>query len=150
MWRALIERLPTKTALARRHISMTDIACPLCNEADEFVLHIFTACAASTGIWQAISTWCGIPSVFAFETKDLIEIANNCRRAPIYKEIIKGIMIITCWRIWKARNDLIFRGVRTNGVKIIAEVKAYGFLWYKHRSKRSVCDWENWCNLNLM
>ncbi|KAJ0871997.1 putative RNA-directed DNA polymerase [Helianthus annuus] len=80
MWRALMERIPTKDALVRRNIYVADTGCVFCSEADETAMHMFTACAFSTGIWQAISRWCGIPYVFAFEIKDLLDIAENCGR----------------------------------------------------------------------
>ncbi|XP_022030867.1 uncharacterized protein LOC110931800 [Helianthus annuus] len=42
------------------------------------------------------------------------------------KEVFRGIVIITYWRIWKARNERIFEDKEVNAMDIVADIKAMG------------------------
>ncbi|PWA93854.1 reverse transcriptase zinc-binding domain-containing protein [Artemisia annua] len=150
MWRAINERIPTKMALAKRNIYTDNTTCPLCEEGEETAAYLFTGCGYSCGLWQMIARWCGIPPIFAFDARDLVDIFNSCGCPPAYKEAIQGIIIITCWRLWKARNELVFKGKEVKISEIISDVKSIGFLWYKHRKKENNCTWVSWCKFNLM
>uniref|UniRef100_A0A251TWR6 Putative reverse transcriptase zinc-binding domain-containing protein n=1 Tax=Helianthus annuus TaxID=4232 RepID=A0A251TWR6_HELAN len=39
-WRANLDRLPTRCALARRNINVPNVLCPMCGEAQETTEHI--------------------------------------------------------------------------------------------------------------
>ncbi|KAF5753621.1 putative RNA-directed DNA polymerase [Helianthus annuus] len=67
----------------------------------------------------------------------------------VKKEMVYGILIVSCWRIWKARNDKAFSNIAPDVVKIVADVKALGFLWYKSRYKKDTVDWKRWCHFNF-
>ncbi|KAF5806717.1 putative reverse transcriptase zinc-binding domain-containing protein [Helianthus annuus] len=149
-WRAISERIPTKVALAHRNIHVTDLDCPLCREGVETASHLFTGCGLSCSVWEAVAQWCRLPVIYAFDAKDLLSISINSGRSPVYQEAIQGIIIITCWRIWKVRNDFIFKAKEVNRAEIFSDVKSFGFLWYKHRRKDSVCNWDTWCRFALM
>ncbi|XP_022032560.1 uncharacterized protein LOC110933656 [Helianthus annuus] len=72
-------RLPTKVALQRRNI-IEGCACSLCEDGpdgDETTEHLFTACGIAAGVWNCISSWCGISIIYAFSVKDLLELHNN-------------------------------------------------------------------------
>ncbi|KAM0016914.1 putative reverse transcriptase zinc-binding domain-containing protein [Helianthus debilis subsp. tardiflorus] len=107
MWRVVMNRIPTKQALSRRNIFVEDNLCVLCEDGEETVEHLFSACGVSTKAWEGIARWCGIPS-FIFSLADLMELHKLETLSNPLKEIIKGVVIIFCWRVWKARNEKIF------------------------------------------
>ncbi|KAJ0605054.1 hypothetical protein HanHA300_Chr02g0058651 [Helianthus annuus] len=119
MWRAFLDRLPTKLALARM---------------------LFMA----MGVWNEISTWCKIPRPFVFYVNDLVHLLEHSGVSGVKKTIFHGIIIITCWRLWRARNDKLFNRKDPNVVELVAEIKSLGFLWYKYRFKGGVVDWTRW------
>ncbi|KAJ0433652.1 putative RNA-directed DNA polymerase [Helianthus annuus] len=150
MWRALLERLPTKVALIKRNIHLENSNCIFCDDSDETAEHIFTGCFFSSAVWQAISTWCRLPVLYVCDLKDLTEIYKNMRLGSATKEMVQGLMIIGCWRIWKARNDRIFNDKKTKIAEVIADVKTYGYMWYTHRNRNRTCTWDQWCKCDMM
>ncbi|XP_022015087.1 uncharacterized protein LOC110914609 [Helianthus annuus] len=72
MWRAELDRLPTKLALRRRSIQVEDTVCSLCGEGEETVDHLFTTCSVLCGVWSVLSSWCKVPQMYAFTFKDLM------------------------------------------------------------------------------
>ncbi|KAJ0805638.1 putative RNA-directed DNA polymerase [Helianthus annuus] len=150
MWRAELDRLPTKLALRRRSINVEDMGCSLCGEGVETVDHLFTACSVSCGVWSVVSNWCKVPQIFAFTFKDLLELGSNISGSIAKKKAFYGVVIIVCWRIWKARNDKIFSNKSTKVMDMVSDVKAFCFLWFRNRCKRYEVDWEEWCRFDLM
>ncbi|XP_076919810.1 uncharacterized protein LOC143580751 [Bidens hawaiensis] len=128
MWRALLDRLPTKTALSRRNIDIGNTQCIFCDESEETVDHVFTGCGFSMTVWEGILRWCSLPNFFVFSLKDVIEMHRMDGLSPLRKEIIRGVVMTCCWRIWRARNEMIFDDKRCKVVEIVADVKAISFL----------------------
>ncbi|KAJ0434609.1 hypothetical protein HanIR_Chr17g0883651 [Helianthus annuus] len=56
------------------------------------------------------------------------------------KQMVQGIVLVTCWGIWKCRNELVFSGKRVHIDQSFGEVQVMAFLWYKNRAKRSDLD----------
>ncbi|KAJ0523309.1 hypothetical protein HanIR_Chr10g0492371 [Helianthus annuus] len=57
----------------------------------------------------------------------------------------KGIILITCWQIWKARNELVFSGKKPKAEEVFSAIKSIGFLWFKIRLKYNDLSWVKWC-----
>ncbi|KAJ0733709.1 putative reverse transcriptase zinc-binding domain-containing protein [Helianthus annuus] len=146
MWRASFDRIPTKSALLHRNVNVGDGLCGLCGDIDETVDHLFSGCRIVCGVWDAIASWCKIPRFFVFSLSDVLHITDQLIYPAKKKEIIYGIIIIVCWRIWKARNEKVFNGVDSNIVHIVSDVKSLGFLWFRSRYKEGSIDWRNWCS----
>ena len=146
----MLGRIPTAIALSHRNIHVVDISCPFCGEADETVDHLFSGCIIASVLWQHISSWCKIQNLFAFSFRDLLDAHNYVGLAGKAKDILYGIIIIGCWSIWKARNNLKFQQKKAKMEDIFGEVKVLGFLWAKNRAKLASLTWENWCKFIIM
>ncbi|KAJ0548291.1 putative RNA-directed DNA polymerase [Helianthus annuus] len=144
LWRAEMEKIPTKVALRKRNILQEDPICPLCLVAEETVDHLYSSCFVSSIVWNMVSTWCRIPAIFAFSIKDLLRLHKSLSVSSKKREAVHGIIIISCWCIWRARNRLIFSSNPVRIDRIISEIKALGFLWFSHRSKYKGISWEEW------
>ncbi|PWA75817.1 RNA-directed DNA polymerase, eukaryota, Nucleotide-binding alpha-beta plait domain protein [Artemisia annua] len=136
MWRTSLDRIPTANNLARRNINMGDGSCRFCGEADESTDHIFTACMYTNGLWNGLVAWLKIPPMLLFSVKDILRSIELLPLSSSRKEIIYGILIIMCWKIWVNRNEIIFKQGKAIASKLMADVKAISFLWFNSRSKK--------------
>ncbi|XP_035843953.1 uncharacterized protein LOC110931403 [Helianthus annuus] len=109
-WRAELDRIPTREALKKRGVQIEDDSCPLCNLEVESVDHLFTSCGVTSVIWQKVQAWCKSSNLFVFSFRDILEVHKWVGLDGHRKEVFHGISILTCWMIWRARNDLIFSG----------------------------------------
>ncbi|PWA77373.1 RNA-directed DNA polymerase, eukaryota, Nucleotide-binding alpha-beta plait domain protein [Artemisia annua] len=144
-WRAALGGIPTSVSLMKRHVPVADPICQLCGFADESVDHIFTSCLVASVLWQGISQWCKVPYIYAFSFGDLLELHNFTGLKGMAKEVFQGLIVIGCWALWKARNELRFSNKPVNAGNILSEVKAVGFLWFSNRGRLKSISWENWC-----
>ncbi|XP_035835702.1 uncharacterized protein LOC118483978 [Helianthus annuus] len=127
MWRAFLDRLPTKMALVRRNVAIDNQFCVWCEAYEETIEHVLTGCVMAVGVWNAISVWCNIPRPFVFHVKDLVDLHDHSGVVGVKKMILHGIIIIACWRLWRARNDKVFNSKVSNVVDMVADIKTLGF-----------------------
>ncbi|XP_022040765.1 uncharacterized protein LOC110943323 [Helianthus annuus] len=146
MWRLVLDRLPSREALRKRNILVGSDMCGLCGDGVESVDHLFSACSYSMGVWNRLSEWIKVPPIFAFSVYDLLEVHRGFEGEDKAKDIVRGLVLVACWAIWKARNDKIFSNGRGDFEDIFGEVRSLGFLWLKSRSKHRNLVWREWCN----
>ncbi|KAJ0797670.1 putative RNA-directed DNA polymerase [Helianthus annuus] len=144
MWRISLDRIPTKQALSRRNIWVGDLKCSLCEDGEETTDHIFTSCPVADGVWSGIAHWCHLPPIFLFSVKDIQSLADQTRFRAGKKDLLLGIFILTCWRLWKARNEKVFKAAKVQICNIIADVKSLSFLWFNSRAKKDRVEWKEW------
>ena len=149
-WRVVLGGIPTSVSLRNRHVQVVDLSCRFCNHGDESIEHLFTLCIVAAVLWQGISQWCKIPNIFAFSFGDIIELHNFVGLKGIAKEAFQGIVLIGCWSLWKARNELRFSNKSVRVSDILSEVKAVGYLWFSNRGRIKSLSWENWCKFSFM
>ncbi|XP_022031724.1 uncharacterized protein LOC110932776 [Helianthus annuus] len=135
-----MNKIATGEALRKRNISVEDATCPLCESDEETSEHLFISCYVASNIWNGVSSWCKIPNIFAFSLSDLLRIHADLRVSE-KKEAIQGIIMIVCWSIWRARNNLKFSNIPVKIENIVCEVKALDFLWFSNRSRFKGCTW---------
>nr|XP_043620274.1 uncharacterized protein LOC122592132 [Erigeron canadensis] len=150
MWRATMDRIPTMVALRARNCFALDPVCVLCGEEEETVEHLFCKCETAARVWHFISKWCNTAPFFIFDIKDLLEFQDTSRKNKIEKDVLKSLIIISCWCIWKARNELKFENIKVSTMKIIQNIRLLGFLWFRSKTKHRGISWSNWCNFVLM
>ncbi|XP_022019040.1 uncharacterized protein LOC110919072 [Helianthus annuus] len=131
MWRAVLDRIPTRVALRKRNISVGSDLCVLCGDGIETVDHLFSACNKSLRVWERLSEWMKIPHIYAFSIFDLLEVHKGVDGDYKAKDIVKGLILVTCWAIWKARNAKNFSDGKGDSGEFFGEVRSLGFLWLK-------------------
>ncbi|KAI3712005.1 hypothetical protein L1987_70554 [Smallanthus sonchifolius] len=146
MWRVSMDRIPTQYALRRRNIYVGDGMCVFCGEVEETSDHLFSTCRLVDGVWNDIVSWCKIPPIYVFSTNDVLQIVKYAGGSKAKQDILYGVIILACWRIWKARNKKIFTNKGTNVTQIVSDVKSLGFLWFRSRYKGGSVEWKDWCN----
>ncbi|XP_076936225.1 uncharacterized protein LOC143603273 [Bidens hawaiensis] len=150
VWRAEMNIIPTRMALVRRNVPITNDLCVFCELGNESADHINTGCMVAAIVWDHVSKWCRVPPIYGFSVRDLLELHKSCKLGLVEKEAFHGIVIIVCWRVWKARNEKVFEGKDIKIEDIIGDIKSLGFLWFKYRSKNRSLDWSSWCKFKLM
>ncbi|XP_022019589.1 uncharacterized protein LOC110919632 [Helianthus annuus] len=141
MWRALLDRIPTRCALRRRNISTGHSCCVFCEDVDVTADHLFTVCRFADGVWNGIVSWCRLPPMIMFSVDDIPKIVDQMGGSKSRRSIVYGIFIITCWRIWKARNEKVFFNITRSVSHVVSDVKSLSFLWYRRMGKDAVVDW---------
>ncbi|KAF5791018.1 putative RNA-directed DNA polymerase [Helianthus annuus] len=149
VWRAELDRLPTRSALIQRHVNVPSILCPTCGEVPETVEHVFVSCGFAQSVWSVISQWCKLQPIFAFSIKDLLDTDIYTSGSGKYKKALHAVVLTTIWSIWKHRNARVFDQAPCSIQAVIGEVKTVSHLWVKHRSKQLDLDWEVWKGFNL-
>ncbi|KAJ0555729.1 putative reverse transcriptase zinc-binding domain-containing protein [Helianthus annuus] len=143
LWRTAMNKIATVEALRRRNIVVQEGVCALCGDGEDSVSHIFPSCFVSTVVWNHISKWGNIQSLFFFSFNDITKIHDHVGLKGDKKEAFKGIMRIACWTIWKARNKRRFDNKDVKIEEIISEIKATGFLWFKNRTRFKDISWND-------
>ncbi|XP_022041729.2 uncharacterized protein LOC110944375 [Helianthus annuus] len=147
VWRAELDRLPTGEALLKRNILIEESECPFCGAEVESSEHLFISCSTAAFVWQGVSSWCKIPNIFAFSISDLLSVFKSLRMSEKKKkEAIQCVIMIACWSLWRARNNVRFLNSPVKIDGILSEVKALGYLWFSHRSRFKGIEWREWCS----
>ncbi|XP_076920429.1 uncharacterized protein LOC143581548 [Bidens hawaiensis] len=144
-WRIELEKIPVMTLLANRNIDVGSVSCPMCGDMDESVEHLFVSSGVARLVWQAVSSWCKITSIFALDIHDLLDLYKLTNFPKRKAKIFHAICLGSIWCIWKAINDLVFNGKPIMVESIVGEIKTLGYLWIKHRSGETSLLWEDWC-----
>ncbi|XP_021984690.2 uncharacterized protein LOC110880476 [Helianthus annuus] len=139
MWRIEKDRIPTRKALVRRQVNIPDPVCPMCEVYDESITHLMIECGFADGMWVAVLNWCKIRYSGLMTVEELLQIQDHMQVSKWGKKIIRGIVMIACWALWKERNKKVFDGSSPRVVEVVASVKCMSFLWFKHRSRYKNC-----------
>ncbi|XP_022013770.1 uncharacterized protein LOC110913232 [Helianthus annuus] len=150
VWRAQMGRIATLDALIKRNCFNGENRCIMCGDGSETAEHLFCTCVVASEVWARISRWAHVGPIYAFSLSDLLEVHEFSGLGNKAKDILKGVIMIVLWCIWKARNGRRFSDSHKSADKIVQDVKSLGFLWYSNRSKCKDVSWENWVSFSLM
>ncbi|MFS7989024.1 putative reverse transcriptase zinc-binding domain-containing protein [Helianthus anomalus] len=148
-WRGEQDRLATMVGLKKRGILPNSSVCKLCGEREEDADHLFIGCYVAAVLWQKVSSWCNIQQIYAHSMKDLLSFYKTAQLDEHKRSYVQTIILATCWGIWKARNDGIFKGKHVNIDGIFGEMQATTFLWIKNRAKRTNLVWRSWVKFDI-
>ncbi|XP_076917000.1 uncharacterized protein LOC143576894 [Bidens hawaiensis] len=149
VWRVDLDRIPVIPLLAKRNVLVGFLDCPACGEADETTEHVFVSCGLAQAVWQAVSTWCKVPHIFAFSIRDILELYKFIKGSKRKAKFFHAVCMVSVWCLWKARNDIVFNGMAITVEIVVGNIKALGYLWVKNRSGGSSLSWEDWCKFKV-
>ncbi|MFS7907616.1 putative reverse transcriptase zinc-binding domain-containing protein [Helianthus anomalus] len=152
-WRAAMERLPTRAALAARNIDVRDTRSTFCGEYEETNEHLLASCQFSQTIWSVIVQWCKVPPLIAFSFKDVLDLhltVNGSKRRKKVLNAITQVVVWSVWRVWRMRNEVIFNHASPSVVKVVEEIKTMAYLWIKNRMRSSGWSWSDWRSFNFV
>ncbi|KAJ0837468.1 putative reverse transcriptase zinc-binding domain-containing protein [Helianthus annuus] len=146
---AVQDRLPTLVALAQRNVINGQTGCKICGLYDEDADHLFVCCEAAQYVWDFISHWCKISSIYAFGVKGLLEWHKQVRGNAKWRKLIYAVIQVALWVIWRSRNDMVFNNQPAYWVHMTTEIKQLSFLWIGSRSDLKEISWEDWFRFDV-
>ncbi|KAJ0524125.1 putative reverse transcriptase zinc-binding domain-containing protein [Helianthus annuus] len=79
LWRVILDKLPTLMALRNRNVNVPNTLCPICRNGDESIDHLFISCSFAQRIWEEVSKWVRVNSIFLLERTDFDAISSACQ-----------------------------------------------------------------------
>jgi len=137
-WLILLDRLNTKSMLARRNFNVQpNCHCVLCTEGiEESIEHLFFSCEFARKVWDKL----GISWTAEIDIHYKIIHTRRQNGIPFFMEIF----LIAAWELWKIRNRQVFDGVHAAFSRWLRNFKDEAAL-QSHRLKdddrRLVCLW---------
>uniref|UniRef100_A0A803PR48 Reverse transcriptase n=1 Tax=Cannabis sativa TaxID=3483 RepID=A0A803PR48_CANSA len=108
IWRAASSCLSTKTNLCIKKVLSEDI-CPFCNVFAETEFHVLVQCTFAWSCWEFFGF-----SMAGREAPSLLDWLD--KTLQMYHGDYGNCVIMLCWALWSARNDLIWKH-RTRNVR---------------------------------
>ena len=101
-WLLIKGRLSTRNILRRRNMHPDSYNCALCNMlVEESTFHLFLDCSFARMCWDILNV--DIPL-----NDDFPDLAVELK-AQLNTQFFMEAIILMCWTIWTARNELIFK-----------------------------------------
>jgi hypothetical protein len=96
------DRLSTRNIQRRKNMHLDFYTCVLCNESvEETAEHLFLQCSFAKDCWSIINL--GTPPHRTF-----LKIVDHFK-TKLQSQFFMLAVILMCWTIWTARNDLILK-----------------------------------------
>uniref|UniRef100_A0A803P349 Reverse transcriptase zinc-binding domain-containing protein n=1 Tax=Cannabis sativa TaxID=3483 RepID=A0A803P349_CANSA len=112
VWRAASNCLATKVNLCIKKV-LTDNNCPMCGVFSESEMHLLVSCQFAWACWE----YSGFSAADRNSNSLLSWLNFNATRLDNEK---LGRVVVLCWAIWSARNDLLWKG-RVRSVKDVVD-----------------------------
>lgn len=112
LWLAIRNRCWTADRLAKSGLPHPAM-CPLCDQEDEDVQHLFTSCVFAREVWVKVLSPLGLQNLipsrhansFADWWRKVIKRVPKCK-----KKGVNSLIILTAWSLWKHKNSCVFKG----------------------------------------
>ena len=145
-WMALLNRIPTRSNLALRHILAPgeSRACVLCGIADKTTNHLFLHCDVVSLIWRKVMDWLDVnfltPHIFVSQFACWSDSSNS-------RLLFKAFCLIwhaVVWSVWKERNARIFKNQFKRVDEVFDDIKALSWCWALSRLRIQSCLFYEW------
>ncbi|CAJ2655981.1 unnamed protein product [Trifolium pratense] len=147
-WRLLLSRLPTRMALARKSILVNphEQCCIFCFEEQEELSHVLFNCSFSQKLWKRIFKWMNVDFIsFDDEWKHFSSFGALLKNKK-YEKARHVIWLATTWCIWRARNNVVFRGETINWKVLEDKIIYISWFWFIGKiASKSSCVFSDWC-----
>nr|GEV83348.1 RNA-directed DNA polymerase, eukaryota [Tanacetum cinerariifolium] len=108
VWRARLDRLPTRSNLVRRGVVLDSSLCPLCGLVPEDTHHVLFRCDTVKLIFRRIFRWWDLDWHDLLSFSDWNAWFSAIRLPSMIKLILKGVFYVAWWHLWVYRNQSIF------------------------------------------
>ncbi|GJZ23264.1 RNA-directed DNA polymerase, eukaryota, reverse transcriptase zinc-binding domain protein [Tanacetum coccineum] len=150
VWRASLNRLPTRVNLDLRGINMSSILCPFCDTCVEDIEHCLINCSHSLAIWRKIWSWWNMPSPLSFPSFSIKDIAlgniglNGSSRIS---KVVHGVFLTVVWSIWNWRNRIVNTQsdaiAKIKGEDIYPSIQRLSMTWIAARLASLPANWNS-------
>jgi hypothetical protein len=113
LWLVAHNRCWTADRLARRGLPHP-AHYPLCDQEDETINHLLSACVFARQFWHQLWRFFGIPDVTPQPHSNNFFLwwqQANDRMSNGVQDGFNTLVVLGAWNLWKARNDVVFNGI---------------------------------------
>ncbi|GKB12598.1 RNA-directed DNA polymerase, eukaryota, partial [Tanacetum coccineum] len=135
MWRARLDRIPTRCNLASRGVVLESSLCPLCGLAPEDASHVLFRCELSKHVFRRICRWWDLDWQDVSSFPDWDGWFANVRLPYKLKLLLEGVFCAAWWHIWIFRNHSIFDKTPPRCSILFDDIVAWCFTWCGSRSE---------------
>ncbi|CAJ2643768.1 unnamed protein product [Trifolium pratense] len=147
-WRLLLSRLPTRMALAKKGVIVNprELCCAFCFREEEDIDHVFFNCSFSQQIWKGIFVWLNVDFIpYEVCWQHFISFGALVKNKS-YAKARHVIWLATTWSLWRARNNIMFRGDVINLQSLINQIIYISWFWFVGRiASKSSLVFSDWC-----
>ncbi|GKC50288.1 RNA-directed DNA polymerase, eukaryota, partial [Tanacetum coccineum] len=137
-WKLYLDRLPTRSNLSRRNVSLPSLACPLCDHVLEDSSHLFFGCSVAKDIQKLICRWWNL-DVHPYESyEDWLSWFKSIRLGSKTKEVLEGVFYVSWWSLWNFRNQFLFASPIPRKDTIFDNIVLRSFYWCVARCNRTL------------
>ncbi|GJZ26721.1 RNA-directed DNA polymerase, eukaryota [Tanacetum coccineum] len=98
VWRASLNRLPTRSNLANRGLILSSTCCPFCDDAQDEITHCGISCPRVLPVWS----WWNLPSPVVFPSFSVADVAMgkiDSFGGSRLNKVLHGVLQCTLWSI---------------------------------------------------
>lgn len=150
VWRLLLNRLPTRMAIAGKGISISNTCCPICGLFEEDVEHLFFLCEVAIKMWELIFKWLDVQCGNFRNHIELFHKLDSMKMPAIKKQVLQVVGCTSLWFLWKYRNDVVHDSKKIQKSMIIDGIQEFSFRWFSTRQKKVKVNWGDWIHNPMM
>ncbi|GJW22076.1 RNA-directed DNA polymerase, eukaryota [Tanacetum coccineum] len=143
IWRARLDRIPTRCNLAIRGVALDSSLCPLCGLVPEDVAHVLFRCEVSQHILRKICRWWDLVWFDVLNFSEWDGWFDSVRLPFKLKLLLEGVFCAAWWHIWVFRNRSIFDVIPPRRSTLFDDIVAWCFSWCGSRCNISI-SWDCW------
>nr|GEW84404.1 RNA-directed DNA polymerase, eukaryota, reverse transcriptase zinc-binding domain protein [Tanacetum cinerariifolium] len=98
MWRAMLNKLPTRVNLDRKGIEIDSLLCPICHEDVETVNHIFFTCDLAKVLWALLAKWWELDVPFCASILDWLSWIDSSSIFSKAWVFLDGVGVVLMWK----------------------------------------------------
>nr|GEU93477.1 RNA-directed DNA polymerase, eukaryota [Tanacetum cinerariifolium] len=142
-WKMSLDRIPTRSNLARRGVMVSSTLCSVCNTSVENSSHLFFFCDVAISVSRLICRWWNLHWSPCGSCSEWLECFKSIRLGSKCKGILEGVFYVSWWCLWNFRNNLLFAAQKPLKDVLFDDIVSRSFTWSRYRSKLTF-SWDSW------
>ncbi|GJU60430.1 RNA-directed DNA polymerase, eukaryota [Tanacetum coccineum] len=98
-WKMFLDRLPTRSNLARRNVVLSSVLCPICDVYPEDMNHLFFKCSMTRDITRLVCRWWDLGESSFSSYGEWLSFFKSIRLTSKLKIILEGVFYTMCFAI---------------------------------------------------
>ncbi|KAL4577899.1 hypothetical protein LXL04_014014 [Taraxacum kok-saghyz] len=140
-WRAILNRLPSRTQLVFRGVAVESVLCPLCQEEEETVYHLLFECSTARQVWQRVATWIQRDIPLFDSPGGMIAWVDSHPLVRFIRVKLDSICTVVLWVLWTYRNAKLFNPERAKKHLLFYNIREFSFNWFVVRNSTVRISW---------
>ena len=141
LWRAMLNKLPSRVNLDRRGIDVDSLLCPICLGDLETVNHSFFNCGLAKDLWYLLAKWWEMDIPVCGTFTDWFDWLDSLHVPIKVRLVLEGVGGTRIWSIWNFCNSLIFSSCPPRMEVLWDSIVSQSFLWISSRNPSRKFSW---------